>query len=316
MTHGDLRILVSAVGGDLGQSVIKCLRASSYPVRIAGCDVNRYAAGRADADEFFQGPPASDEPAYRAFLQQIFAGARINYFIPLSETEIDFFNDQRDWFAGQGVTVLANEKWVIETFRDKWDTIDFFRSRGIAHPRTWKAEDYRGQLGFPVILKRRRGSGGQGTFLARDGADMDFFLRRHPDAIVQEYLPGEDNEYTAGLFSDGHLQHVIVFRRRLSAGGFSQQVELVEDPQILQLPLQIAQAMDFRGSVNVQFRQTGNGCLPFEVNPRFSSTVYFRHLFGFTDVAWMLDLHEGRPIRFCLRRDKTVGVRKIGEVMF
>jgi hypothetical protein len=74
--------------------------------------------------------------------------------------------------------------------------------------------------------------------------------------------------------------------------------------------------MDFKGSLNVQFRQTERGCVPFEINPRFSSTVYFRSLFGFKDVRWSLDMHEGNPIVYTPGAMKGIGVRKLGEVIF
>ncbi len=57
---------------------------------------------------------------------------------------------------------------------------------------------------------------------------LAFYLRKDDDLIIQEFLPGLDNEYTAGIFSDGRNKHCITFRRTLSPGGFSQQVELVE----------------------------------------------------------------------------------------
>ena len=134
--------------------------------------------------------------------------------------------------------------------------------------------------------------------------------------IVQEYLPGEDNEYTAGLFKHGETIHTITFKRILAPGGFSQQVELVTEESINEFPKELAGQLDFQGSINVQFRLTHRGCIPFEINPRFSSTVYFRHRFGFKDVKWWLDLYEGRPVSYTPVFTAGIGVKKFSEAFF
>jgi carbamoyl-phosphate synthase large subunit len=51
---------------------------------------------------------------------------------------------------------------------------------------------------------------------------------------------------------------------------------------------QIAEALTLHGSINVQLKMTRNGPVAFEINPRFSSTVVFRHLLGFHDFIWAM----------------------------
>ena len=311
-----LNILVSAVGGDLGQSVIKCLRDSNYHPNILGCDMNPFAGGRADVDEFFPAPPVKDKQQYIDFLLRIIKKKRINYVFLLSDVEIIFFNENRESFRETNAIFLVSEKHIIDTFMDKYKTAAFFKEKGIAYPRTWLPSQYDNQLEFPLILKKRRGSGSQRLFKVNDAEEMQFYLKRNNDMIVQEYLPGEDNEYTAGLFKHGETIHTITFKRILAPGGFSQQVELVTEESINKFPKELAGQLDFQGSINVQFRLTHRGCIPFEINPRFSSTVYFRHRFGFKDVLWWLDLYEGRPVSYTPVFTAGIGVKKFSEAFF
>jgi carbamoyl-phosphate synthase large subunit len=311
-----LNILVSAVGGDLGQSVIKCLRDSSYRPYILGCDMNPYAGGRADVDEFFPAPPVNDEQLYTDFLLRIIEEKKINYVFLLLDVEIIFFNENRHSFRETNAIFVVSEKHIIDTFMDKYKTVEFFKEKGISYPKTWMPSQYDNQLGFPLILKRRRGSGSQRLFKVNDDQELQFYLKRHNDMIVQEYLPGEDNEYTAGLFRHGETIHTITFKRTLAPGGFSQQVELVTDESIDEFPKELARQLAFKGSINVQFRRTDRGCIPFEINPRFSSTVYFRHRFGFKDVLWCLDLYEGRRISYNPIYKYGIGVKKFSEALF
>jgi carbamoyl-phosphate synthase large subunit len=310
--------MVTAVGGDLGQSVVKCLRGCTYSTYIVGCDMNPYAAGREDVDAFFQAPPVKEKQNYTDFLLKTVEEQKINYVFPMSDVEIIFFNKNRELFESCPAFFIANEKHLIETFMDKYKTVEFLKEKGLSYPRTWLPSDYGGELEFPVIIKKRRGSGSQDIIKANDDEELQFYLGRSRDVIVQEYLPGEDEEYTACLFSNGQTYYTITFKRKLAPGGFSQQVELVSDAVITEFPLQVARTLHFSGylDVNIQFRLTERGCIPFEINPRFSSTVYFRHLFGFQDVKWTLDIREGNPINYFPRVKKGIGVRKFSEVIF
>jgi carbamoyl-phosphate synthase large subunit len=313
-----LRFLVTAVGGDLGQSVVRCLKDAGYRAFLVGCDMNPYAAGQADVDAFYQAPPVRETEEYISFLRQTIETEAVDYVFPMSDPEIIFVNENRHVFDDCPAAFIVNDQKIISTFMDKFQTIEFFKEKGIPYPQTWLPGDYKGQLNFPVILKKRRGSGSQSLFKVNDGEELQFYLKRGSDMLIQEYLPGEDNEYTSGLFSDGKTVYTITFKRKLAPGGFSQHVELVTDPTIAAFTRQVTHALDVNGylDVNVQFRVTEKGCVPFEINPRFSSTVYFRHRFGFTDVLWSLALHMGQTISYSPRYTSGIGVRKFTETFF
>ncbi len=310
---------MTAVGGDLGQSVIKCLRDSNPLPFIVGCDMNPYAAGRADVDLFLQAPPVNENENYRDFLRETIREHQIDYVFPLSDVEILFFNEHREWFHDCPAVFAACESHIIDTFMDKYKTAAFFKDNGFLYPKTYLPEEYNGQLGFPLILKRKQGSGSQKLFKVTDVEELFFYLKRNSGMIIQEYLrqkDGKDNEYTTGLFSDGQTVHTITFRRFLAPGGFSQQVELITAGPAVEFAVQLGQVLHFKGSLNVQFRLTDKGCVAFEINPRFSSTVYFRHRFGFKDVLWTMGLFEGKTIHYTPAFKKGVGVRKFSEVIF
>lgn len=311
-----INILVTAVGGDLGQSVIKCLRDSGYDVYIYGCDMNPYAAGRADVDEFFIAPGVRQEEEYLDFLKRLLALQPIDFIFPLSDLEIAFYNGHRQVFSPYPARFVVADPGIIDTFQDKYKTVEYFKNHGFDFPVTYLPGEYQGQLDFPVILKKRRGSGSQALLKVMDQEELGFYLKRKEDMIIQEYIEGDNQEYTSGLFSDGENKYTITFRRKLAPGGFSQQVEIVPGEQVLGFPGQLAEKLNFTGSINVQFRKQGNRCIPFEINPRFSSTVYFRHLFGFKDVQWNLDMRLGKKISYQAVKKRAIGVRKFGEVIF
>ena len=51
----------------------------------------------------------------------------------------------------------------------------------------------------------------------------------------------------------------------------------------------LANKLDLRGSINVQFKAIKNKIKIFEINPRLSSTVLMRDITGFKDCYWWIN---------------------------
>ena len=71
--------------------------------------------------------------------------------------------------------------------------------------------------------------------------------------------------------------------RRTVRGGTSWHVEVDRFYELDTLLLEISQATDFIGSLNVQLMLTKKGPVPFELNARFSGTTAIRAHFGFNE---------------------------------
>jgi carbamoyl-phosphate synthase large subunit len=79
-------------------------------------------------------------------------------------------------------------------------------------------------------------------------------------------------------------------------GGFSGYGTREENSKISQLLHQIAILLDLRGSINVQLKLVHGIPVIFEINPRFSSTVLFRHMMGYEDVIWSIQDKLNMPL--------------------
>ena len=71
---------------------------------------------------------------------------------------------------------------------------------------------------------------------------------------------------------------------------------MIENNDITDLLEKLAVKLDLVGSINVQLRITKNLPKVFEINPRFSSTVLYRHLFGFEDLIWSIEDRLGHKL--------------------
>ena len=85
----------------------------------------------------------------------------------------------------------------------------------------------------------------------------------------------------------------MIFKRNLSAGGYSNYGEVISNIPIENLLVKIADLLNLTGSINVQLRIHNGLPTVFEINPRISSTVLVRDLLGFNDVLWSIQDRSG-----------------------
>lgn len=310
------KILITGVGGDIGQSVLRCLQETDYDFYVAGCDIDAYAAAKNQIDVFYKAPRATDDQEYLNLVERVIKERDIQYIFPTTEPEIEFYDRHRHIFDRKGVALFILSHDIISTFLDKFETVNFFKQHNVPYPRTYLLSDYKGELSFPFLLKSRRGCGAKKNTVIHTEDDIAYFRKKMPDAVVQEIIGNVDEEYTTGVFSDGEHIYSIAFRRYLGYGSLSKVAHLVYDKAIADLTVTIARAAGLVGLLNIQMRKTEQGYVPFEINPRFSSMVYIRHCFGFQDVKWWLDLEEGQTITYVPRYKRGTAVRTIGEVFF
>ena len=83
---------------------------------------------------------------------------------------------------------------------------------------------------------------------------------------------------------------------RLLVGGLTSWARVIKNENVQELVKFIADEWNLKGSLNIQLRLTEKGPMIFEVNPRFSSTVYMRHQLGFKDVLWSVEEFFGEKI--------------------
>lgn len=176
--------LVTGVGGEIGYGIIRCLKHINYNLVLYGCDIDSYAPTRDEVKKFFVIPEASKTQEYFKVLKNIIEKYKIKTVFPTIESEIQFFNEHRDYFESRDVAVFIHEPAIIDTFFDKYEIIDFLKSHKIPHPQTFLIEEYQGQLGYPVIMKPRWGSGSKDVIKITNQEEFDFYKKRIPHAVI------------------------------------------------------------------------------------------------------------------------------------
>ena len=286
------KILVTGCGGDIGLGIGRILQEEKIADAVVGCDMEEDHAGKVFFDRCFVAERASSERYMDAILQLV-VREQIDLVIPTSEPELRLLC-ANDFFGRKELFLTANQEAMDIGF-DKYRTAEFLRGHRLPHPWTQLADTGERPQQFPCILKSRTGCGSKTVrVLTEEGYHRGMNFSQ--DDMFQELIPEDEGEYTCGLFRSGAGEiRTIVFRRKLR-GGLTGSGVVVESPAIEKLLNVIAERLNLCGSINVQLRLNAGVPYVFEINPRFSSTVRFRHQLGFSDIVWALRDHINMPV--------------------
>jgi len=279
------KILVTGCGGDIGQSMCKILQELNHVV--FGLDCSEKNAAQFIIKEFNVGLKCTNE-LYLKSLEDFVLKYEIEIVLPISEPELRFFTKTHKNIINIGAAkILMANDLAREIGFDKLLTCNFLEDNNLPFP---KLIDIKGEkIEYPIIGKSRTGSGSSKVFKIENEDEFEFIKSKYDNFVFQNYLNEKNGEYTCGLFrSSQGVIRTIIFKRELT-GGYSGYGEVVKDKAIDDLLYSIADLLLLRGSINVQLRIHEGEPTVFEINPRFSSTVLFRHMFGFKDVQWSLE---------------------------
>lgn len=310
--------LITAIGGDIGDSVVHCLRKEYPKEKLIGCDITCYVPAYDEVGSFFLAPPYTEEAKYMSFLLEQCEKYKITYILPMTEGEIKVFDKHRDDFEKAGIKVMIQSSEILKATFRKYHTAKTIKAMGLNSPKTWKVEEIGKEISYPVIVKPDQGCGSRNVKVVHNFEEYQDAVSRIPDAVIQEYIGIVEEEYTVGVFSNGKTIQSIAFKRTLDLNGMSKMVELVEDEKITQIAFTVAKNFRLKGSINLQMRKQDGEYYIFEINPRISSTVGFRYRLGFKDVRWWLDLlaGNGENIFYVPERLPVVGMRTYSEKIF
>jgi len=283
-----LNILITGCGGDIGQSIGKILLKSNFINKLYGIDISNKNAGQFVYPNFSLGLSVK-HPDYLKNLELFINKYDIDLVIPISEPELRFFSTKNILNKIGNANMIIASRLSLEIGFDKFKTAEFLKNQNLPFPETFLANTSINIDKFPVILKSRTGSGSKDIHRINSMEDFLFHTKKGiNDYIVQEFINDKNGEFTCGLYRSrkGEIR-TLIFKRELT-GGYSGYGEIIENNEINSLLETLAVKLNLIGSINVQLRINDNLPKIFEINPRFSSTVLFRHLFGFKDLEWSI----------------------------
>jgi carbamoyl-phosphate synthase large subunit len=298
-----LNVLMTA--GSRRVPLLEGLRRALRDLRLAGsvhvADVNPLSPAMQIADRAHL-VPLSNDPGYIDHIFDLCQRERIGLVVPTIDDELPIFSEARARFEAEGIRVAVSDAFVTSLCNDKFATSAYLRERGVAAADAWLPETIPAQVRLPVFVKPRFGRGSVGAFPANDRRQLDFFLSYVPSPVVQEFLDG--TEFTIDLFCDFHGRplSIVPRERTVIRAGVIDRGRTVADQSLIDLALQCATVLEFRGACNIQCRMAGGRPAIFEINPRFSGGIPLTIAAGADFPRMLVELAVGRPVEPAIGR--------------
>jgi len=297
LSHRQIRVLVTGVGGPAAVSVIKSL-SPDPTVQLVGADMDPWAAGLyllpPDARTLI---PAGLDPDFASAVLARCVALGVHVLIPTVDAEMRPLARARAEYEAAGIELMLAPERALDLTLDK-----LALARCCAgHVRVPRTECFDEALNpasweYPVVLKPRTGSGSRDISVAASAGELAG-LERSAEFIVQEYLPGE--EYSIDVLADTST-HVIAAVPRLRArvdSGVSVAGRTVHDPELEDLGATVATVTGLTYIANVQCRRDAAGrAALLEVNPRAPGALPLTVASGVNMPRLALDALRGLPV--------------------
>jgi carbamoyl-phosphate synthase large subunit len=267
---------------------------------VVTTDLNNFSPGIYFGTKHYIVPLTTD-PEYISIIKSICFRECIHLLIPTIDDELPLFGRHREDFEGMGIRVAVSSERTGLICNDKHATAHFLRERGIPFAQTWLPNELDiAHLQYPLFLKPRNGRGSVGAFQVKNEHELNFFLKYVPDPVVQEFLEGR--EFTLDLLADfrGNIISVVPRERLVIRSGVSDRGQTYNHPEMINLAVRAAEALDIRGPANIQVKLHRDVATIFEVNPRFSGGIPLTIASGADFPRWLIEMSCGRNPDPCI----------------
>lgn len=272
-----INVLVSGAGGDVGQGVLRALSASRLDVKCYTTCISKHSAGLYMGARGFLAPLSNDE-SYVPFLINLIKKLGINSFFPTVDGEIKKIAKEKSHIEAEtGAFVFVDDLKKVSITDDKLENFRYLQERNFPCPHSISADspdllNFVQNYGFPVVVKRRVGRGGQEVVIAKSFNQIEPVIG-DSSFMLQEWLDPVQGEFTSGFYigDDGEIKGDCTFQRKLRGGSTIVAQRIID--RDLEGPLEeIAVSLGMK-YLNIQSMRRGGVLVPFEFNGRLSGTT-------------------------------------------
>ena len=145
-------VLVTGIGGNVGQGILRNIRSLNLPIRLIGTDVESFTAGNHLCDFSYKVPYSYDE-SYIPTLQQIIDKEQIDLVIPSTDYEVYYLSENKKLL---NATILASDSKTAKTYLDKYESYKYLSINTISFAKSWLPEEFDFSV-KEIIAKPREG---------------------------------------------------------------------------------------------------------------------------------------------------------------
>lgn len=256
-------------GGGAGNEAIYHLLQGRYETHFADADVR--SIDPSIPAECRHAIPLANAADFAHALARLVRRLGIDLLVPGVDEELPLL--ARD----DGTGLLLPDPVYVTAMLDKLETARRLAAAGLDHPRTVLGSEVDRWDLFPCIAKPRTGRGSRNVHLVHSAKQFSAYLGftglSPDDVVLQERVVGQEYTVMMAADTDANLRAVVPVRVDFKRG-ITIRATTDADARVLDACRAIHGALPTRGCYNIQAMLADQGrLLPFEINPRVSTTL-------------------------------------------
>jgi len=278
-------ILLTGAGGPAISGMVAVLRMWGY--RIIAVDMTPFASGFYLADRAYVVPPGN-KPTFISHLKLICLTEKVDAVVSVVDEELTHVLQ----LEAMGIAVIQPRLAFVELSLDKFRCMRELSAAGINAPETWMVNEVPADAPYPLFVKPRVGRGSRGCGKVNSAKELKSFVSSsnyEPDQLLaQTYVQGTEFTVSVVVWRDGEVQAVVP-KEIISKVGVTKAAVTRHNSKIDELCRNIQERFKADGPFNVQLILDQNGePWPFEINPRFSTSVTLTNAAGADELGGLL----------------------------
>jgi carbamoyl-phosphate synthase large subunit len=274
------KVLVTGIGGNVGQGILRNIRDSFPNLIIIGVDIANFTSGNYLCDKTFQ-VPYSYADDYILAIQKIVNEEFVDVILPSTDYEVYYLSLHQSLI---NAAIVASDSEIAKLYLDKYETFLYHNKNDIPFAKSWLPNEYDFSE-KEIIAKPREGRGSRGILINPSNP-----LELPDGYMIQPLVKGKEITTAVYVTKENVLHSIFTMERELTNGTTSKCKVLFDYDEKLKVIIQkMIDLGGLKGSFNLQSIVTNEGdIVPFEVNCRISGTNSIRHNLGFQDVKYAI----------------------------
>jgi len=296
-----VNVLITSVGGIVGQGIIKSLKYNNKYSKnktclynIHGTDIVHDSSGLYRVDKF----SIITKPESEQFIESIVnlcTNNNIDVIFPGSDIELPILSKNKKTIESKtSAKIITNNSKVIEICRDKYKTFEFLKNNNLNYIPSSLAKDseiFIKENKFPLIVKPCEGFGSKFFNIVKTNTDLNYAISTIENygwtPIIQKYLKNDNKEFTTGITIDKNGKQIMssIVIKKILKHGQTYKAIIDDYPEIKKISEITAKKVGGIGAINIQLRidEDDDEAKIIEINPRFSATCPMRTVAGINE---------------------------------
>lgn len=238
--------------------------------RVITTDIDPLAAAIYFSDKHYMVPKYVDE-SYPAALKEICLAERINFIIPQTDRDCNYFADHKDIIESWGPKILMPSPDKVKTLNDKKLCQDFFREHNFLVPKTYSENEIDNIKQYPLLIKPRMNSGSANVRMARNRNELVSALKYVDCPIIEEFIEGEESTVDGAANLDHSIIGIVPRKRIMVKGGISVKGVTFYDKELIETAKKVARLIEPVGFFCMQFIKRDSKYYLIEINARIGT---------------------------------------------